>query len=141
MTDAGMFDRIINALMKKVGSNVVGSSDDDLHYRNDRPSGRRGSIYIFDHDPGNASGLQTAEHASHNASADLCNRNGRHEPASLGRSYHAFRLRSGNRCKRIVDEAFAHADRGNRHCTVYRFFLGDRGEETGRRREQYIGFG
>ena len=59
MTDVGMFDKIINALMKKVGSNVVGVS-------------------------GNAPGLQTSEYETDNSDAHLCICNGCNEPSAMG---------------------------------------------------------
>ena len=45
-----MFDKIIGALMKKVGNNVVGVAD-DLSHRHHRPSGRRRRFHLPHHHP------------------------------------------------------------------------------------------
>ena len=63
MTDAGMFDKIIGALMKKVGNNVDRRCPDDLPDRHHRPSGRRRCFHVPHHHPRHAAGLQAPAHA------------------------------------------------------------------------------
>lgn len=88
MTDVGMFDKIINALMKKVGSNVVGVAMMtciiamiDIWME--------AVLYIPDHNSGNAPGLQTSEYETDNSDAHLCICNGCYEPSAMGRTDNA----------------------------------------------------
>ena len=87
MTDVGMFDKIINALMKKVGSNVVGVAMMTCIIA--MIGHLDGGLYIPDHNSGNAPGLQTSEYETDNSDAHLCICNGCNEPSAMGRTDNA----------------------------------------------------
>ncbi len=57
MTDAGMFDRIIDALMKKSGEQCSRCGIYDQHYRHNRPFGRRRSFYVLNYHSSHAADL------------------------------------------------------------------------------------
>ena len=91
MSDVGMFDRIINALMKKVGTNVVGvAMMTCIIAMIGHLDG--GGASTFRH----AARVQAPEDAPHHSAAHLRHRHGRYEPAALGRPHHALRHRSGH---------------------------------------------
>ena len=134
MTDAGMFDKIIGALMKKVGNNVVGVALMTC------------LIAIIGHlDGGGASTflitipamlpVYKRLHMRRETLLLICvTVNGRHEPDALGRPHHACRKRHlSMESERPVVPAHAHADRrlgaGCRHCHL----LGPAGEEAHRK--------
>lgn len=71
MNDVGLFDRIINALMKKVGTNVVGVAVMTciIAMIGHLDGGR--SLHLPDHHPRHASRVQAPEDAPHHSAAHL----------------------------------------------------------------------
>lgn len=89
MTDVGMFDKIINALMKKVGSNVVGvAMMTCIIAMIGHLDGGGASTFLITNS-GNAPGLQTSEYETDNSDAHLCICNGCNEPSAMGRTDNA----------------------------------------------------
>lgn len=132
MTDVGMFDRIINALMKRVGHNVVGVAlMTCIIAMIGHLDGGGASTFLITI-PAMLPVYKRLKMRPTTPSADLRDRHGRHESSALGWPYHAYCLCAGDRVQCTLDEAYAHADCRYRHCVVYCCVLGICGEEKGR---------
>ena len=89
MTDVGMFDKIINALMKKVGSNVVGvAMMTCIIAMIGHLDGGGASTFLITI-PAMLPVLQTSEYETDNSDAHLCICNGCYEPSAMGRTDNA----------------------------------------------------